>query len=884
MVDPAGEKGTGIRGPRMRHTAAVTKTRFPATLAAFSLLLALFATPPTTAQAQPGSNGYQLDADDRPTARAAPGDGLGLVADGIDITARVDVPAPRTDLSPRELLAWRSADALDGEVVTGEITDLRVLASTYPGVRLSRVVELKELTVSEGNAVVGASQWQSAGLSGEGVRIAIVDSSFDGYQALLGSGLPASVTVRSLRADGSMESGSQHGTAVAEIVYDLAPQATMFLVAAEFLDDLDPVVDYLIAQGVDVVNMSLGSTVGPFGSQSSAAVAVQRAVDAGIVWVNAAGNSADLHWGGNFVDTDFDGWAEISGTQEMNTFMVSGGGLVFIDLAWVNSSVDLDLCLYDTFGAELGCSAAVQGPGVPPVESVVWFNDSFFPRDYGYAVGRFSGVSTYYDVFVDGDIYDLDQVKAEGSMLTPGDAPGAIAVGASSWMAPTNVVEYSSRGPTVDGFTKPDLIAPTDVSTIAFGPSSFAGTSSASPHVAGLVALYLQANPGANPSEVKQALVARAAALGYGTLPNNTEGWGLAQTGSVPHGAPGDWSDELVGDFDGDGSDDVAAYNDTSGMWWVHLSAGSEFDPQTWVTFMTKTGWGPQLVGDFNGDGMDDIASFRSSDGTWWVSISTGTGFVTTLWADFSTASGWNPQVVGDFNGDGRDDIADFHPSNGTWWVSVSTGSGFVTTLWADFSTASGWGPQVVGDFTGDGKDDVANYHPGNGTWWVSVSTGSGFVTSLWADFSTASGWGPQVVGDFTGDGKDDVASFSSSDGTWWVSVSDGMGFATGLWADFSTAAGWGPQLVGDFNGDGKADVANFHDSNGTWWVSVSDGMGFATGLWADFSTAAGWSPQVVGNLTGDGKADIANFHHSNGTWWVSASNGTNFTTTLWYQ
>jgi glucose/arabinose dehydrogenase len=339
-------------------------------------------------------------------------------------------------------------------------------------------------------------------------------------------------------------------------------------------------------------------------------------------------------------------------------------------------------------------------------------------------------------------------------------------------------------------------------------------------------------------------------------------------------------SRRLVGDWNGDGQDDLALRR--LGYWLNSVSSNKGGPFQIWSGSSFGRGWQSALTGDFDGDDRDDIAQFHPSNGTWWVSRSTGTGFSTTKWADFTTASGWTEQLVGDFDGDGRDDIANYFPGNGSWWVSRSTGAGFTTGKWANFSTRTGWQTHLVGDFTGDGKDDIASFHPSNGTWWISRSTGTGFVTRLWADFSTAQGWVSQLAGDFNGDGREDIAQFHPSNGTWWVSRSTGTSFATGLWADFHTPSGWITQLAGDFNGDGRDDIANFHSSNGTWWVSRSTGSGFATSLWADYTTVSGWTTQAVGDFDGDGRDDIVNYHNSNGTWWVSRSTGSSFVTSKW--
>src|SRR5690242_16404105 len=59
---------------------------------------------------------------------------------------------------------------------------------------------------------IGADEWHSAGVRGQGLKIAVLDSGFREYRSELGKGLPAQVTARSFRLDGNLEAkNSRHG-------------------------------------------------------------------------------------------------------------------------------------------------------------------------------------------------------------------------------------------------------------------------------------------------------------------------------------------------------------------------------------------------------------------------------------------------------------------------------------------------------------------------------------------------------------------------------------------------------------------------------------------------------------------------------------------------
>ncbi|MDX6614178.1 MAG: hypothetical protein QOD75_3364 [Blastocatellia bacterium] len=107
------------------------------------------------------------------------------------------------------------------------------------------------------------------------------------------------------------------------------------------------------------------------------------------------------------------------------------------------------------------------------------------------------------------------------SITDPGNAPGVITVGATHRDSPHTygVSYFSSRGPTGDGRTKPDLVAPGEkiTSTVPDGGlRAMDGTSMAAPHVSGAAALLIGRHRElvAKPARVKQILCDTATDLG----------------------------------------------------------------------------------------------------------------------------------------------------------------------------------------------------------------------------------------------------------------------------------------------------------------------------------------------------------------------------------
>ncbi len=403
---------------------------------------------------------------------------------------------------------------------------------TIPFVRYIRLPMRPVLNVvSEGVQVTHAPEWWNvAPYHGHSdVRVAVLDIGFKKYRQLKGTELPNNLVTRSFVRNGSITSYTDHGTACAEIIYDMNPSLRkMWLV--NFSTDVEHsrAVDYLISQKVHIISNSIGwYNIGAGNGTGPINEDVKRATEAGIVWVVSAGNAAENHWEGRFRDPDYDRWHNFTTNSELLEFY-SPYGYSCVHLNWndwgswngVNysgSNNDFDLYLVywiPGFGWYLiDRSINPQTGSQWPVEVVCGLYSGW----YGVAIYRYSASSSLkLELFVT-NATQLEHIVRAGSITIPADSRHAIAVGATDW-ADDALHFYSSRGPTSDGRTKPDLTAPSGVSSWIYG--TFYGTSASAPHVAGALSLLYEKTP-FTLQNLRRILEGRAVDLGKQGFDNN---------------------------------------------------------------------------------------------------------------------------------------------------------------------------------------------------------------------------------------------------------------------------------------------------------------------------------------------------------------------------
>ncbi|MGQ9700820.1 MAG: S8 family serine peptidase, partial [Candidatus Bipolaricaulaceae bacterium] len=437
--------------------------------------------------------------------------GIPLSPDGTSVTLILEPVSP---VSPQALGATQAESSPLGlqkaVVPLSQLESFLAQAAGRARVRLP-FEPVPLAATSEGANLVGAPAFHAQGIRGAGVKIAVIDVGFAGFpQSQARGDLPYGLITRDFTGTG-METGLTHGTAVAEIVYDIAPAATLYLVKIANEVDLDNAVTYCIAEGVHIIVHSLGwFNTSFYDGTGVIAQIVDRAASAGILWVQAAGNSGLRHFGPTFTDTNRDGWHDTDVTLTAN----SGDRLLLYLTwdSWPTTADDYDLFLFDPAGNLVASSTKTQAGAEQPTERI--YTTATAGGTYRVRIQKVAGAVKRLALF---SLYhDISPYDPASSMPEPANAASALSVAAINWQNYTAgpAAPYSSRGPTKDGRAKPDLAGPDNVTTGVSYYNPFPGTSAAAPHVAGIAALMKSENPGLSSADLRARILSFCVPMG----------------------------------------------------------------------------------------------------------------------------------------------------------------------------------------------------------------------------------------------------------------------------------------------------------------------------------------------------------------------------------
>jgi subtilisin family serine protease len=361
----------------------------------------------------------------------------------------------------------------------------------------------------QGVALTGAGDMQALGKNGAGVKVGVIDLGFASLATAQSTGdLPSNLSIVDYTGTGT--GGIDHGTNVAEIVYEMAPGAQMYLAKINSDVQLQQAMSDMAAAGVRVINHSVGWYGAAFYDGTGPICDIANQANASDVqWVNAMGNDRYRHYMATFTDANADLRHEFASNQNYNTVSLTAGTSVRLIMNWdayPTTSIDYDLYLYngnpDAGGVVVAQSTTRQRgtASSSPYEAI-----TYTPTTSGtfYIVVKkyqSSTANVRFTLFSLGP--NLGVITYSGSIVQPADCASVIGVGATDL---SDVPEsFSAEGPTTDGRAKPDVTGPDRVQTSL--TSLFAGTSAASPHVAGTVALLMAQNPTFTLAQIKWLL------------------------------------------------------------------------------------------------------------------------------------------------------------------------------------------------------------------------------------------------------------------------------------------------------------------------------------------------------------------------------------------
>ena len=414
------------------------------------------------------------------------------------------------------------------------------------------------LKVSEGVDTSAATALHRRGITGRGVKVGIIDGGFFGYAKLQSAGiLAAPKNAVAINPKQSLENDTEHGTACAEIIHQMAPDADLYLAAVELsTGPILKAVQWMLAQHVDIINFSVGANYRGDGRDDLSLIVEESTRAAGMLWLVAAGNEGDAHWMGSSTRVHASGFLQTASAGGNAIRITAHAPVTDILLRWddwgenaskPSATQDLDLYVLRQ-GAEgkwdiFQKSDDPQNGNAAPLEHVRFESQS--GQEYlvlikparvnrNVKVHLFaSGLHTGPDPTVVPDV-------AAGSIGSPALTRAAVAVGAVD-VREGHLAAYSSQGPTDDGRVKPDIAAPAGTTSGAYAlrqQGRFHGTSAAAPHATGFAALIRQISPQGRADSLRAQLIRYVRPMGS-AAPNNEYGFGHIDGSRIPGSGSG---------------------------------------------------------------------------------------------------------------------------------------------------------------------------------------------------------------------------------------------------------------------------------------------------------------------------------------------------------
>lgn len=223
------------------------------------------------------------------------------------------------------------------------------------------------------------------------------------------------------------------------------------------------------------------------------------------------------------------------------------------------------------------------------------------------------------------------------------------------------------------------------------------------------------------------------------------------------------------GDYNGDGSSDIAIFNNSSGLWKIAGITNCYFGSR-----------GDAVVsGDYDGNSTADMCVFRAEDGLWAIKN----------WSRYYFGAEDDLSVPGDYNGDGTTDGAIFRPGSGLWLIKGVSRAYFGREK--DIP--------LQGDYLLSGRTEIAVFRPSAGLWLIKD------VSRIY--FGGESDL--PVPGDYNGDGTHDCGIFRPSNSMWAIRNITRIYF--GKISDWAIPA--------DYSGAGSAMIAIYRENTGLWAI-----------------------------------------------------------------